>query len=39
MVLVMASQAAGHRERQSKALKEEFENNTRKPRELVGKLA
>jgi hypothetical protein len=39
MVLVMARQEAGHQERQPKTLKGELENNSRKPWDLVGKLA
>jgi hypothetical protein len=35
MVLVMARQEAGPRERQPKTLKEELENNCRKPSDLV----
>jgi hypothetical protein len=39
MVLVMVRQEAGPRERQPKTLKGELENNSRKPRDLVRKLA
>jgi hypothetical protein len=39
MVLVMARQEAGLRERWPKTLKRELENNTRKLRDLVEKLA
>ncbi len=38
MVLVMARWDAGPHERQPKAIKGELENNSRKPRDLVGKL-
>jgi hypothetical protein len=37
MVLVMARGEAGPRERWTKTLKGELENNSRKPRDLVGK--
>jgi hypothetical protein len=39
MVLVIGRREAGPCERQLKALKEELENNSRKPRDLVRKLA
>jgi hypothetical protein len=39
MVLVMAKQEAGPLERQLKTLKGELENNSRKPRDLIRKLA
>jgi hypothetical protein len=39
MVLVMARQEAGPHERWPKMLKGELENNSRKPWDLVGKLA
>jgi hypothetical protein len=39
MVLVMARLEAGPCERWLKMLKEELENNSRKPRDLVRKLA
>jgi hypothetical protein len=39
MVLVMAKQEAGPRERQPKTLKGELENNSRKPGNLIRKLA
>jgi hypothetical protein len=39
MVLMMVSWKAGFRERWPKTFKEELENNSRNPRDLVGKLA
>jgi hypothetical protein len=39
MVYVMARQEAGPCERWPKTLKEELENNSRKPRDLVRKFA
>jgi hypothetical protein len=39
MILVMASREAGPYEMRPKALKGVLENNSRKPRDLVGKLA
>jgi hypothetical protein len=39
MILLMARQEAGPCERWSKKLMGELENNSRKPRDLVGKLA
>jgi hypothetical protein len=39
MVLVMARWKVGHREGWPKTFKRELENNSRKPRDLVGKLA
>jgi hypothetical protein len=39
MVLMMVRREAGPRERQTKLLKGEFKNNSRNPRDLVGKLA
>jgi hypothetical protein len=39
MVLVMARREAGHHERWPKALKGVLENHSRKPEELVGKVA
>jgi hypothetical protein len=39
MDLVIARQEAGAHERWPKALKGELENNSRNPRDLVGKLA
>jgi hypothetical protein len=38
MVFVMARREAGPRERWPMMLKGEMENNSRKPRDLVGKL-
>jgi hypothetical protein len=38
MVLLMARQEAGPRERRPKVLKGELENNSRKPGDLVRKL-
>jgi hypothetical protein len=39
MVPVMARQEAGPQERRLKMLKGELENNSKKPRDLAGKLA
>jgi hypothetical protein len=39
MVLVIARWEAGHREGWPKKFKRELEKNSRKPRDLVGKLA
>jgi hypothetical protein len=39
MVLLMARREAGPHERWPKALKGELENNSRKPRDLIGKMA
>jgi hypothetical protein len=39
MVLIIARQEAGPCEKWPKMLKGELENNSRKPRDLVGKLA
>jgi hypothetical protein len=39
MVLVMARREAGYCERRPDGLKGELENSSRKPRDLVGKLA
>jgi hypothetical protein len=39
MLLVMVRQETGRRERRLKTLKGELENNSRKPRELIRKLA
>jgi hypothetical protein len=39
MILVMARRKAGPRERRLKTLRGKLENNLRKPRDLVGKLA
>jgi hypothetical protein len=36
MFLMMAMREAGNHEKQPKALKGEFANNSRKPRDLVG---
>jgi hypothetical protein len=39
MVLMMARQEAGPRERQTKMINEELEINSRKPRDIVRELA
>jgi hypothetical protein len=39
MLLVMVRQETGHHERRLKTFKGELENNSRKPRELIRKLA